>query len=71
LVLQGVPFRDAYKQVGEKIEKGNFKPDKEVNHSHQGSIGNLCLDKIFSKKVNILSEFRFQKIEEAISQLLK
>ena len=71
LVLQGVPFREAYKQVGEKIEKGDFKPNKEVKHSHQGSIGNLCLDKISSKKINLLSEFRFTKIEKATRQLLK
>ena len=44
LVNQGVPFRDAYKQVGETIEKRAFKPQRKLNHTHQGSIGNLCLD---------------------------
>ncbi len=46
LVQQGVPFRDAYKQVGEEIRKGTFEPKRALNHTHQGSIGDLCLDKI-------------------------
>ena len=71
LVLEGVPFREAYKQVGRQIEEGNFKPQKEVNHSHQGSIGNLCLDLIDAKKTKVLSEFHFEKIEEALKELLK
>jgi len=49
LVQNGVPFRDAYKIVGEKVEKGEFEPDKEVNHKHLGSIGNLALEQIQSK----------------------
>lgn len=70
-VLEGVPFREAYKQVGEQIERGEFKPQKEINHTHEGSIGNLCLDMISSKKIKIFSEFRFEKIEEATAQLTK
>ncbi len=49
LVLNGVPFREAYKQIGSKIEAGNFKPEKKLNHTHEGSLGNLCLDKIKAK----------------------
>ena len=49
LVQQGIAFRDAYKIVGEKVEKGAFVPDKNVNHTHKGSIGNLCLEDIVSK----------------------
>ncbi|MCB0475633.1 MAG: argininosuccinate lyase [Flavobacteriaceae bacterium] len=49
LVQQGMPFRDAYKQVGQQVEKGQFKTDKKVHHTHQGSIGNLCLNKIVEK----------------------
>lgn len=45
-VLSGVPFREAYKKVGNAIEKGNFKPSTKVNHTHEGSIGNLCNDNI-------------------------
>jgi argininosuccinate lyase len=70
LVLRGVPFREAYKQVGELIENSNFHPDKEVNHSHEGSIGNLCLENISEKKDEILNDFRFEKIEKAIGKLL-
>jgi len=49
LVQDGVAFRDAYKMVGAKVEKGEFKPNKEVNHTHIGSIGNLCLEEIKGK----------------------
>jgi len=70
LVLQGVPFREAYKQVGEQIEKGEFHPDKKVDHSHEGSVGNLCLEEISEKKKEILNGFNFLKIEKAVSQLL-
>ena len=55
LVQKGVPFREAYKQVAQDIEKGNYKPDKKINHTHQGSIGNLCLDKIQLKMKKALS----------------
>ncbi len=51
LVQKGTPFRDAYKIVGEKVEKGEFKPKKQVKHEHIGSIGNLALDQI-QKKMN-------------------
>ena len=70
LVLQGIPFREAYRRVGEKIENGEFKPEKEVIHNHEGSIGNLCLDKISEKKEEILNGFDFNKIDEAIQKLL-
>jgi len=50
LVQNGTPFRDAYKIVGMNINEGNFYPDKTVNHTHKGSIGNLCLDEIVAKK---------------------
>jgi len=70
LVLKGVPFREAYKIVGEKIEKGDFVPQKNVHHTHEGSIGNLCLDKISEKKKNTIKEFNFSKIDSAIKQLL-
>ena len=71
LVLSGMPFRDAYKLIGEIIEKGDFHPSKTVNHVHEGSIGNLCLDKIAEKKENTLARFNFQKIDTAIASLLK
>jgi len=54
LVQQGVPFRDAYKIVGKEIQEGNFDPEKKVNHTHEGSIGNLCLDEINVKMESAL-----------------
>jgi len=50
LVQKGIPFREAYKIVGKKIQEGTFKPDKKVHHTHLGSLGNLCLDDIVEKK---------------------
>jgi argininosuccinate lyase len=71
LVLQGIPFREAYKQIGAQIENGDFKPDKIVQHVHAGSIGNLCLNEILSKKEEITTGFNFEKIVLAKTQLLK
>ena len=71
LVLQGIPFREAYKQVGEQIESGNFQPEKTVEHSHEGSLGNLCLDKISASKNEVLKNFNFERIEESINSLIE
>jgi len=71
LVLEGVPFREAYKQVGAEIESGNFKPEKKVTHSHEGSVGNLCLDKIAKSKTLVLKNFNFGKVERAFKDLLE
>ena len=49
LVLQGIPFREAYQQVGKEVQEGNFHSDKQVNHTHAGSIGNLCTEEIKRK----------------------
>lgn len=70
LVLAGVPFRDAYRQVGEEIGSGTFRPDKTISHTHEGSIGNLCLDRIRTKMENIRREFNFEKADQAIRNLL-
>lgn len=70
LVLQGVPFRDAYRQVGDAIKKGQFQPDKTINHTHEGSIGNLCLGQITEKMETIIAQFNFSKVEKAFGQLL-
>lgn len=70
LTLSGVPFRDAYKQVGMEIEAGNFIPDKTVKHTHEGSIGNLCNDEILAYKNDIIKQFGFDKVNRAIDQLL-
>jgi argininosuccinate lyase len=70
LVVQGVPFRDAYKQVGMSIEKGTFTYSLDVNHTHEGSIGNLCNKQIQQKMDGIISGFNFSKVEIALKQLL-
>jgi argininosuccinate lyase len=70
LVMTGVPFRDAYKQVGAQINSGTYEPTREVNHTHAGSIGNLCLDEIAEKMVSVLESFEFEQVEKAYSELL-
>ena len=57
LANQGMPFRDAYKKIGMEVQEGKYKPTREVNHTHLGSIGNLANDKIKAKMQEILSEF--------------
>jgi argininosuccinate lyase len=71
LVLNGIPFREAYKIVGKAISNGEFKPVKKIKHTHEGSIGNLCLNKIGEKKDEVVSKFNFKKIENSINQLLE
>jgi argininosuccinate lyase len=70
LVLSGTPFRDAYKKVGQDIEKGSYHPDKQLNHTHEGSIGNLCNDKIEGMMKQELAKFNFEKANSAIQKLL-
>lgn len=70
LVVKGVPFRDAYKQVGMAIEEGKFTHTPEVHHVHEGSIGNLCNDKIENMMQKTLSKFAFENVHAAIRQLL-
>jgi len=71
LVLNGIPFRDAYKTVGEQIGAGTFIPLRTVAHSHEGSIGNLCLHKIAAHKNQILEEFQFAIAENALNKLMQ
>ena len=72
LVLQGMPFRDAYKKVGMMIENGEFVPPKEIKHTHEGSIGNLCNDQITARKNQLDRYFEkiFQTIDLKIHSLL-
>lgn len=70
LVLQGVSFRDAYKQVGELIANGQFKPMTQVKHTHEGSIGNLCNNEIRILMDNALAAFAFDKVSQALNNLL-
>ena len=70
LVLSGVPFRDAYKLVGKQIEEGSFSPDTTVNHTHEGSIGNLCNDKIAAKFKSTYSGFDGEAIQSVKANLV-
>ncbi|WP_313260867.1 argininosuccinate lyase [Sphingobacterium sp.] len=69
-VLNGVPFREAYRKIGLDIEEGKFQPAKEVNHTHEGSIGNLCNDQIQRMFKEVKADFGFEKVDAALDSLL-
>ena len=69
-VLAGMPFRDAYKQVGLDIEAGKFVPSKSVNHTHEGSIGNLCNEPIATMMRSVIGSFSFERMNEAEKKLI-
>jgi argininosuccinate lyase len=71
LVLSGIPFRDAYKKVGRDIEQGKFTYSTKVQHTHEGSIGNLMNEQVSKNFKNVLAEFNFEKTTTAINHLLK
>ncbi len=70
LAASGMPFRDAYKKVGLDIEAGHFQPCKEVHHTHEGSIGNLCNDQIQALMKQNMEGFHFEKVQDAERKLL-
>ena len=70
LVLEGIPFRDAYKKVGLDIEGGNFTYTPATAHTHEGSIGNLCHDQVQQMMDSVIKKFNFNKVNSAIQQLL-
>jgi argininosuccinate lyase len=70
LVLSGIPFRDAYKKVGLDIEQGNYNPQTNVNHTHEGSIGNLCTVEIQRMMGEAINKFHFERTERALNQLI-
>ncbi len=70
LASSGVPFRDAYKKVGLEIEAGQFTPDKNIHHTHEGSIGNLCTERIAALMDTIWQKFQFEKVDAAVDALL-
>ena len=70
LAASGMPFRDAYKKVGLAIEAGEFHADKSIHHIHEGSIGNLCNDRIQQLMRQTLDAFHFERVEEAEKSLL-
>ncbi|MCP1995221.1 argininosuccinate lyase [Flavobacterium sp. HSC-61S13] len=70
-VLDGIPFREAYKNIGFAIESGTYQPSKEVNHTHQGSIGNLMNDAIAEQFKKTVDQFDFEKVQRRLNVLLK
>ena len=70
LVIDGMPFRDAYKKVGLDIEAGTFVADKNIHHTHEGSIGNLCNDRIETMMNGLVDGFGFDKVNKALEHLL-
>lgn len=70
LAAEGMPFRDAYKKVGLAIEAGQFEPNKNIHHTHAGSIGNLCNDKVKELLDATWNKFGFEKVDKAIEKLL-
>ena len=71
LAANGMPFRDAYKKVGLEIESGQFHADKNIHHTHEGSMGNLCNDKIEALMNQTMAVFGFDRVRKAEAQLLK
>jgi argininosuccinate lyase len=69
-VLQGVPFREAYKKVGSSITDGSFKAPETVKHTHEGSIGNLSNDNIIELMTQVVQEFKFQRVTNAVNDLV-
>jgi argininosuccinate lyase len=69
-VLNGLPFREAYKKVGATIEKGEFEAPAGVKHTHEGSIGNLCNEHINRSFKEILKSFNFEKVDQALEALI-
>lgn len=70
-VVEGMPFRDAYRTVGNEIENGTYEPLREVNHTLMGSIGNLGTEEIKLAMENVLKDFNFEKTHQAFEKLLK
>ena len=70
LAASGMPFRDAYKQVGLDIEAGTFKANRQIHHTHEGSIGNLCNEQITKLMEQTFNEFHFERMEQAEQKLL-
>ena len=70
LATEGMPFRDAYKKVGLDIEAGKFIPNKDIRHTHEGSIGNLCNGDIASLMESLVQDLHFERIDKAVESLL-
>jgi argininosuccinate lyase len=70
-VLKGTPFRDAYKKIGAQIADGTYQASRALNHTHEGSLGNLCNEQISQKMENVRKAFPFEQVEQAMAKLLE
>jgi argininosuccinate lyase len=70
-VTEGIPFRDAYREVGNEIENGSYKPLRTVDHTLEGSIGNLCTEEIKAAMKNVIASFDFEKTQKAFKNLIE
>ena len=70
-VIEGLPFRDAYKEIGGQVDAGTFTAEKNVNHTHEGSIGNLCNARISARMDALVEQFGFTRIEGALAGLVE
>jgi argininosuccinate lyase len=71
LVMKGTPFREAYQEIARQIRNHTFIPEDRIEHTHEGSIGNLCLDEIHEKMNSRLALFNFDRVDEACRKLLE
>ncbi len=71
LVMQGMPFREAYKEIAARIADGSYRSDHSVMHTHEGSIGNLCNDRITLKIEKVIEQFHFERKDRALEKLLR
>ncbi|MBN9349582.1 MAG: argininosuccinate lyase [Chitinophagaceae bacterium] len=71
LVLKGMPLRDAYRKIGEQVNKGTFKHSGKLHHTHEGSMGNLMNDAIAKEIAKTVKSFHFEKAHQAIQKLLQ
>ena len=69
-VMEGMPFRDAYRSIGGEIESGTYIPIKDLRHTLEGSIGNLCTEDINNMMQEVLNSFNFEKVHQAFEKLL-
>jgi argininosuccinate lyase len=71
LVMGGKPFREAYQEIARQIRNQSFTPEDRIEHTHEGSLGNLCLEEIHQKMDGRVDLFRFDKIDNALQRLLE
>ncbi len=71
LVLEGMPLRDAYKKIGADVEAGTFKTDRKINHTHEGSIGNLQNEEISRMMQDVINRFNFKAVNDALQKLIQ